>query len=135
MSRKTPKKPKLNNSLIVFSEGKKTEPNYLDGFKSDFAVDPRAIQIKKSKHTDPKGIINQAIAYKKENRFSKDDQMWVIYDREGIEKYSDAYHLEARILANRNARSITSSGVSSFNVPSTCRCIYAIRAESSLATS
>jgi hypothetical protein len=111
MSRKTPKKPKLNNSLIVFSEGKKTEPNYLDGFKSDFAVDPRAIQIKKSKHTDPKGIINQAIAYKKENRFSKDDQMWVIYDREGIEKYSDAYHLEARILANKNGIFIAFSNV------------------------
>ncbi|MDC5156339.1 RloB family protein, partial [Acinetobacter baumannii] len=98
-------------SLIVFSEGKKTEPNYLDGFKSDFSVDPRAIQIKKSKHTDPKGIINQAISYKKENGFTKDDQMWVIYDRESVEKYSHEYHLEARTLAQKNGVFIAFSNI------------------------
>lgn len=111
MAKRSLKKVKLNNSLVIFCEGKKTEPNYLEGFKSDFSIEPRAIWVKKSKHTDPKGIINEAIAYKKENKFTESDQMWAIFDRESITKYSNSYHLEARNLAERNKVSIAFSNV------------------------
>ena len=111
MARKKPTPKPVNKSLVVFSEGKKTEPNYLEGFKSDFAVEPRSILIKKSKHTDPKGIISEAKAYKEENKFTKDDQMWVIFDRESIEKYSHQYHLEARNLAQSKKIFISFSNV------------------------
>ena len=68
MARKKPTPKPVNKSLVVFSEGKKTEPNYLEGFKSDFAVEPRSILIKKSKHTDPKGIISDYVRVAKRVR-------------------------------------------------------------------
>ena len=37
MARKKPKESQpVKKTLIVFSEGEKTEPNYLSGYKSDF---------------------------------------------------------------------------------------------------
>ena len=76
-----------------------------------FAVDPRAIIIKNSKHTDPKGIINDANKYKQENSLSKNDQVWVIFDREGISKYSHQYHKEASQMANAKGIKVAFSNV------------------------
>lgn len=109
MGKRSPKR--VQNSLIAFCEGKKTEPNYLEGFKSDFAIHPTAILIKKSKHTDPKGIINEAIAHKKESKLTESDQIWAVFDRESISKYSDVYHLEARNLAQKHKIFIAFSNV------------------------
>jgi hypothetical protein len=112
MARKTPKQSKpVTKTLVVFSEGEKTEPNYLNGYKGDYAVDPRSIIIKNSKNTDPKGIINDAFKYKQENKLSKNDQLWVIFDREGLAKYTHAYHKEATQLANSRGINIAFSNV------------------------
>lgn len=112
MARKKPNESKpVKKTLVVFSEGEKTEPNYLSGYKSDFAVDPRVILIKNSKHTDPKGIINDANKYKQDNSLSKNDQIWVIFDRESISKYSHQYHKEASQLASAKGIKIAFSNV------------------------
>lgn len=112
MARKTPKQSKpVKKTLVVFSEGEKTEPNYLNGYKGDHAVDPRSIIVKNSKNTDPKGIINDAIKYKQENKLSKDDQLWVIFDRESVSKYTHKYHKEATQLATSRGVNIAFSNV------------------------
>ncbi|MDC4722913.1 RloB family protein [Acinetobacter baumannii] len=112
MARKKTKQTKeVTKTLVVFSEGEKTEPNYLNGYKADYASDPRAIIIKNSKNTDPKGIVNEAAKYKSDNKLSKDDQVWAIFDRESVSKYSDQYHKEVSQLAQSKGILIAFSNV------------------------
>lgn len=93
-------KKKTNNTQIlkpvlhIYCEGKKTEPNYLNGYLDKFVSGNRTlIKVEKTPKNTPVQLVEEAIKSKK--KFPDGDIFWVVYDRESIHKYSDELHEKA----------------------------------------
>jgi len=104
-----PKKRRTGNrnlkpSLHIFCEGKKTEPNYLNGYLKKYYSGNRllkVVKIEKTKKNTPVQLVNEAIKLKDSNDTPDKDSFWCVYDREAISKYSNKLHKEAQ----QNAKS------------------------------
>jgi hypothetical protein len=85
-------KPRLH----IFCEGKKTEPNYLNGYIQHKFPGTKLIIVEASKKNTPVELVEEALQAKSAKTVPEDDQFWVVYDREGNTKYTDERHAEAR---------------------------------------
>lgn len=63
--------------FIISSEGEKTEPRYFQKFDSDTI---RIHIVEDRCGNDPKSVVKAAINYKREKKFEKDDEIWVVVD-------------------------------------------------------
>ncbi|MBU0679167.1 MAG: RloB family protein [Verrucomicrobia bacterium] len=110
MPRKRGSKPeKLKPLLHIFCEGEKTEPNYFKGYIGTYFPGTRLLLVQKTDKNTPIQLVEIAIATKKHS--PPGDLFWVVFDREGAHKYSDAQHNEARAKAVANGIQIAHSNV------------------------
>ena len=78
----------LRPVLHIFCEGRKTEPNYIEHYKDLFCLEKRAsIVVEKTDKTTPVQLVEEAIQKKASPSVGKDDEFWVVYDRESPAKY------------------------------------------------
>lgn len=106
-------KPKI----YIFCEGEKTEPSYIRAYidfkypKSARLRDAeRPVILKDTNKNTPIQLVDVALQHKKTLDFEK-DQVWVVYDRESLNKYPDELHEKAYNKANRNGLNVAISNV------------------------
>ncbi|WP_167856130.1 RloB family protein [Natronospirillum operosum] len=108
-------KPKIH----IFCEGEKTEPNYIREYIREFHPAcarlkdaERPITIKRTTKNTPKQLVKEAVKLTRDPaECIKDDQVWVMYDREAISKYSEDDHSKAWDQAKRNNIEVALSNV------------------------
>lgn len=114
------KKRRVGSVFHIYCEGEKTEPNYIDYYIKNHCQDFRAfqltrvklkevLQVAKTNKTDPKSLVELAIAEKCKTPIG--DVFWCVYDRESEAERSERSHLEAACLASRHGISIALSNV------------------------
>lgn len=73
----------------IFTEGEVTEREYLQGLMRELHIPKELVVFFESKHSDPKGLVDDAISEKKKNRRASKrgeaviDEWWVVVDTEG----------------------------------------------------
>lgn len=103
-----------NKTLHIYCEGEKTEPNYLRKYiQTKFPGDQsrRVVKVEDTKKNTPKQLVEVAVAAKQSGKFLAGDEFWVVYDREGVAKYSDNLHAQSRQLAEKNGIGVALSNV------------------------
>lgn len=116
-----PKKRNNSNSieptkkLHIFCEGEKTEPLYLQAYLEHFYGSKKiledTIKIKKTNKNTAVALVNEAKKLKHSSTVTKNDEYWVVYDRESIAKYPEKYHKQAYDLAKSNNVNVALSNV------------------------
>lgn len=99
-----PRKPanqKPLKTLRIFCEGEKTEPGYLKGYIATLDSEARksVVEVEPTRKNTPIQLVEEAIKFKQSSGSLPDDEFWVVYDREGVAKYSDALHSKALNMA------------------------------------
>jgi hypothetical protein len=99
--------------MKIFCEGEKTEPNYINGYLEYIGSSSRrsVVQVEKTRKNTPVQLVEAAIEAKSSKSTLPDDEFWVVYDREGVAKYSDALHEKARQAAEKSGVSVALSNV------------------------
>ena len=86
----------LKPTLHIFCEGEKTEPGYFDGYLDTYDIRRlKVIKIEKAKSNTPVQLVEEAIAFKRGKEAAREDEFWVVYDRESPNKYDDKLHQAA----------------------------------------
>jgi len=90
-------------TLRIFCEGERTEPNYLKGYIANLDNHARTsvVTVKKTNKNTAIQLVEEAIRVKESPVSLREDEFWVVYDRESAAKYSDALHAEARAKADK----------------------------------
>jgi hypothetical protein len=107
-------KRELKPVLHIYCEGKKTEPNYLRGYINRFFSANRRLRVIEIEETDkntPVQLVDVAIKKQSEKGFPEGDTIWVVYDRESKQKYSDDLHKKAYSEALKHSISVAFSNV------------------------
>ena len=105
---------KLAPVLHIYCEGEKTEPNYFNGYiRRSFPGNRRlsVIKVEKAKKNTPLQLVEEAVAAKKDKNIPDGDIFWVVFDREGEDKYTNKLHLEAYQCARKHDVNIAISNV------------------------
>lgn len=100
-------KPRKKSSLrvkpkiFIFCEGETTEPEYIKAYIyykypqcTHLKRAERPVNIKDTDKNTPVQIVDVAVEFKKRLEL-KEDQVWVVYDRESPQKYSNELHQKA----------------------------------------
>ncbi len=74
--------------IFIVCEGKKTEPNYFNGFKKLCDLD-RAVNVKivSHEHTSAKELVEDVLKFKE----TENDELWVVFDKDGYTKHHEAF--------------------------------------------
>lgn len=103
---------KLKRLMHIICEGEKTEPNYLRAYIEDKAKDKtKVIEIPDLKINTPVQLVDAAVKCKDSSATSDEDEFWVVYDRESINKYPHTLHAKAWDKARANNINIALSNV------------------------
>lgn len=84
--------------MHIYCEGKKTEPNYINGYINSKHQGNRRlkiIRIEKTTKNTPIQLVEEALKQQKSGSIPEEDVFWVVYDRESDQKYPDALHKKA----------------------------------------
>lgn len=112
-----PKSRKKNRvvppTIRVFCEGAKTEPTYLKDYIDNLPEASRrfVVSVEPTKKNTPAQLVDEAVAYKKSDRFVEGDLIWVVYDREAVAKYPDENHAKAYKKAEDNGVKVALSNI------------------------
>jgi hypothetical protein len=89
------KSPK--RTFRIFCEGEKTEPFYIEEYIENFKNNQRAavVKIQATHKNTPVQLVEEAIKLKKSSSYLPGDEVWVVYDRESVSKYSHDLHARA----------------------------------------
>ncbi len=90
LQRPEPVRPASGETFLIVVEGKATEPAYLKKIRAKLSLKAFAVEIVHGDHTDPIGIVKEAIAMRdrQAERAGKSavaepyDRVWVVFDRE-----------------------------------------------------
>jgi hypothetical protein len=102
---------KVKAILRIYCEGEKTEPNYINGYLGRFHNSTKLVSVEKTKKTTPKQLVEVAAKAKKDKNAFKEDEYWVVYDRESPAKYPDRIHFQALEQANAVGVNVALSNV------------------------
>lgn len=98
--------------MHIICEGTKTEPYYFSSYIDCFANEKaKVIEIPSCKKNTPVQLVDEAVQRKKSKDTSPDDVFWVVYDREGVGKYSNELHAKAWSKAIANNINIAFSNI------------------------
>ncbi len=104
--RSEPVKPATGHTFLIVVEGAATEPEYLNAVKLRLKRNAAAIVVQHGDHTDPVGIVREAIRRRDARAASSItepyDQVWVVFDREAQNHPRREQVPEALQLAERN---------------------------------
>jgi len=112
--RRSGRKLKLKPVLHIFCEGEKTEPNYLNKYLDKYHPFNRrlnVIKIERTKKTTARQLVDVAEELKARRDTPESDDFWVVYDREGVHKYSNDLHSQSFERAKRENINIAFSNV------------------------
>lgn len=103
--------------IYIYCEGEKTEPQYIRAYiqfkHPNCARLKKAevpVEIKDTSKNTPIQLVNEAIKLVHHKDFDG-DEVWVVYDRESPQKYSDALHQKAYSEAINNGVKVALSNV------------------------
>lgn len=103
--------------IYIFCEGEKTEPNYIRAYIQAFYPAcarlkdaEKPVSIQNTKKNTPKQLVEAAEEFVKQLDFPE-DQVWVMYDRESVAKYSDKDHALAWLKAQKSRIKVAISNV------------------------
>lgn len=87
--------PKLK--LLIFCEGKNTEPAYFEGVAEAFGNRLVRVDAQRAAGT-PRTLVDKALSHKKkigrpQNSFEENDQIWVVFDRDEHPHVMEAINL------------------------------------------
>lgn len=101
--KRKPSQLKPLKTLRIFCEGKRTEPNYLNGYIATLENRTRksVIAIEKTRKNTAVQLVEEAIGIKKSSDSLPEDEFWVVYDRESVAKYSHELHSKAQTKADK----------------------------------
>jgi hypothetical protein len=90
-------------TMRIFCEGAKTEPSYLNAYLDSIGRDNRqsVIEVEPTPKTTAVQLVGEAIKFLGSANCTPDDEVWVVYDRESVSKYSNALHARAYSQAGR----------------------------------
>lgn len=87
--RKMPARPASGDTFLIVVEGENTERLYLDAVRDRLKRKPAMVVVYHGTHTDPEGIVREAIKLKETQKGKAGkgttepyDQVWVVFDRE-----------------------------------------------------
>ena len=87
--RKMPVRPASGDTFLIVVEGKETERRYLEEVRVRLKRKAAMVVVHHGEHTDPGGIVREAIKLKQEQEDKAGkgattpyDQVWVVFDRE-----------------------------------------------------
>lgn len=107
--RKMPTKAASGDTFLIVVEGKETEPLYLEAVRVRLQRKAAQIKVYHGAHTDPEGIVREAIKLKQEQKEKARkgptepyDQVWVVLDRENKNHPRRTQFPKAQQLANDN---------------------------------
>lgn len=82
-------KKEYKKQIFIRCEGKKTEPNYLRRFSAKCGLDNKKVnvQIINTEYTSAVDLINEVL----DDKAVENDELWVVYDKDGYNKHADAY--------------------------------------------
>lgn len=103
--------------IYIFCEGAKTEPSYFKAYinfkhpkKARLRGAENTINVEDNNKNTPVQLVDIAVEHKNKNCILN-DQVWVVYDRESEQKYSDVLHKQAYDKARRNNIHVAISNV------------------------
>jgi hypothetical protein len=79
--------------VLVVCEGKKTEPNYFVGLRTEYSLSSANIKILHGGATDPKSVVEFAISEMGKDSY---DYAYCVFDRDGHQTYDAAHELLAQ---------------------------------------
>lgn len=108
---------RVKSRIYIFCEGKKTEPNYIRAYIEAFYPAcvrlkdvEKPVTIQDTRKNTPKQLVEEAATFAKKLDFPG-DQVWVMYDREAVEKYPDQDHAQAWKMAQNKQIKVVLSNV------------------------
>jgi hypothetical protein len=110
-SRKGKQQKVLKPRLHIFCEGARTEPNYLNGYIDRCFPGTKLTIVETTKKNTPVQLVDEAVKAKRHKDAPKEDQFWVVYDRESSIKYPDTLHEKAYAKAKANGIRVAFSNV------------------------
>jgi len=83
----------IRKKIYIFCEGRKTEPNYFKGLRRALHVPESllCIQIVDTEYTSCVELVAQAEEIKKSKRPEKEDEFWVVVDKDGYTKHPTCF--------------------------------------------
>ena len=94
----------------IYCEGE-TEGIYFEKYIDRFHSGSRQLKLEPTNKNTPQALVDEAIEAKNNKKFPSHDTYWVVYDREGVAKYSASRHQQARSKALSNGINIAFSNV------------------------
>ena len=93
------KKYNVRPLLLIACEGEQTEPNYLRGYLSDLiwekVISSRSYIIVPHGHTDPVGVLNDLLNYRKDGLIASDfERKWIFIDRDEVRTNESSGHTQ-----------------------------------------
>lgn len=86
VQRPEPVRPATGHTFLIVVEGEATEPAYLGEVRSRLKRKAAAVVVQHGNHTDPVGIVREAIKRRDEQAAKPNsapyDQVWAVFDRE-----------------------------------------------------
>lgn len=96
---------KTDKRILIVCEGKKTEPNYFEGFQKELRS--REIKNKVNLDIEPAGMVSLSLVKKAIELKNKDgeyDQVWCVFDRDLKQENNNQHNFNAAIkLAHENS--------------------------------
>lgn len=87
--RREPTRPATGHTFLIVVEGEATETSYLHELRSRLKRKSAAVVVFHGDHTDPEGIVKEAVRLRsgrveksKQSAIEPYDQVWVVFDRE-----------------------------------------------------
>lgn len=107
----------VKSKIYIFCEGDKTEPEHIRAYIryrhpncTRLRKAEHPVNIEKSNKNTAVALVTEAVAYKKRLEH-KEDQVWVVYDRESEAEYVDKLHKQAYDMAKSHDIKVAISNV------------------------
>jgi hypothetical protein len=107
--RKMPARPATADTFLIVVEGKETERRYLEAVRVRLQRKAAMVVVHHGAHTDPEGIVREAIKLKEAQKDKAGkgttapyDQVWVVFDRENQNHPRRTQFPKAVLLAGAN---------------------------------
>lgn len=81
--------------IVIFCEGRKSEPNYFNGLKQTLRVHKNRliVEIVDCEYTSCVELVNEANKKKRTKRYVKEDEFWVVVDKDGYTQHAKCFDI------------------------------------------
>ena len=85
----------LGKKIVIFCEGRKSEPNYFQGLKQTLRVHKNRliVEIVDCEYTSCVELVSEANKKKRSNQYTKEDEFWVVVDKDGYTQHAKCFDI------------------------------------------